>query len=182
MKTKFSINTMFIVLAIMFSFSVHTLAQTTAPKIEVKDIAAQKALVIKITVTSSAIGQKMGELYGKLFTYMGANNLQIAGAPFAIYYSYDPKGNTEFEAGVPISASATGNDEVKYKEIPAMKVISSLHVGSYDSTGPVYEAITKYAKDNKLETQSATWEVYLTDPNTEKDPTKYKTLIYFVVK
>jgi effector-binding domain-containing protein len=184
MKTKISINKIFVALVVMVSITFQSFAQsnTSVPKIEVKDIAAQKALTIRVTAPSSAIMQKMGELYSKLFSHLGANNLQPAGVPFAVYYSYDPKGNTEFEVGVPISSVVTGSDEVKYKEYPAMKVISALHIGPYENVGPVYEAIMKYAKDNKLETQPASWEVYLTDPNTIKDPAKYQTLIYFALK
>jgi effector-binding domain-containing protein len=183
MKTKFSSNKTFVVLLVMASFVFQTFAQTTAlPKIEVKDIAAQKAVTIKVTVPSKTITQKMGELYGKLFAYLGSNNLQAAGAPFAVYYSYDPKGNTEFEVGLPIGSAVNGNNEIKYKEYPAMKVLSALHIGSYESTAPVYEALIKYAKDNKLQTQPATWEVYLTDPSQEADTAKYRTLIYYVIK
>lgn len=180
MKTKFSITKSCVALFVMLSVSFQTFAQ--APNIEVKDIAAQKALTIKVSVPSNTIGQKMGELYGKLFGHLGESGLQPAGAPFAVYYSYDPNGNTEFEVGVPVSSTVQGSTEMIYKEYPAMKVISSLFVGPYDKMAPVYEALKKYATDNKLETQPATWEVYLTDPGSEPDPSKYKTIVYFVVK
>jgi effector-binding domain-containing protein len=151
-------------------------------KIEVKEVASQKAVVIGTTALSSAVGQKMGELYGKLFSYLGTNNTQPSGAPFAVYYSYDPNGNTEFEVGVPVTAAVKGNDEIKFREYPAMKVISTLHVGPYENVAPVYEALKKYATDNKLETQPVSWEVYITDPSKETDPNKYQTFVYFVIK
>lgn len=184
MKTKFSIFTFVIALAVICSTSVTLSAQANAkvPKIERKDVAAQKALTIKVAVPSKAIQQKMGELYGKLYSYLGTHNIQPAGVPFAIYYTYDPKGNTEFEVGIPIASAVTGNEEIKFKELPAMKVLAALYVGPYENSGPVYEALMKYAKDNKLETSPAMWEVYLTDPSKETDPAKYQTLIYYVLK
>lgn len=171
---------------ILFTISciyLQAIAQTSSSvKIDIKEITSQKAVVIKSIVQSSTVGQKMGELYGKLFSYLGSNSIQPSGAPFAVYYSYDPNGNTEFEVGVPVTASVKGNDEIKFKEYPAMKVISTLHVGPYENVGPVYEALKKYATDNKLETQQVSWEVYITDPSKETDPNKYQTLIYFVIK
>jgi len=151
-------------------------------KIEVKQIDAQKAVVIKVTVASSEIMNKMGELYGKLFSYLGTNNMQPSGAPFAVYYEYNPQGNVTFEAGMPVSATVKDNDDIKYKEYPAMKVVSTLYFGPYDKAGPTYEMIQKYIKDNKLQQTGATWEVYLTNPQEEQDQSKYKTMIYFPVK
>ncbi|HEY4784513.1 MAG TPA: GyrI-like domain-containing protein [Bacteroidales bacterium] len=184
MKTKMSVTGICIALAVMLNtpFKVTAQSSPTTPKIEVKEVNAQKALTIKVSVPTNTIGQKMGELYGKLFGHLGENSLQPAGAPFAVYYSFDPNGNTEFEVGVPVSTETKGTDEIKYKEYPAMKVISTLYVGPYEKMGPVYEALKKYAADNKLETQPATWEVYLTDPMKETDTSKYQTLIYYVIK
>lgn len=53
-------------------------------KIEVKQIKAVQAIVIKADVPTSEISQKMGELYAKLFGYLGQNQLQPAGPPFAV--------------------------------------------------------------------------------------------------
>lgn len=184
MKTKLPLRKIGIVIFAMFciTFQVFSQQTVTFPKIEVKDIAAQKAVSIKTTVPSASIGQKMGELYGKLFSHLGNNSVQPAGHPFTVYYSYDPNGNTEFEAGVPVSKDVQGTDEIKFKEYPAMKVLSTLYVGPYEKVGPVYEALKKYATDNKLETQPLSWEIYLTDPTSETDPNKYQTIIYFVLK
>ena len=76
--------------------------KTTVPlKIEIKHIDAQKALIIKADVPTSEVGPKMGEMYGELFSYLGQNQINPVGPPFAVYYSFDPQGNTIFEAGVP---------------------------------------------------------------------------------
>ena len=184
MKTKLSIFRICIALVAMVGISLQAFAQTNvaAPKIEVKDIATQKALTIKVTTPSNTISQKMSELYGKLFAYMGAKSLQPVNAPFAIYYSFEPNGNTEFEVGIPVGSSVEGTDEVKFKEYPAMKVISTVYVGPYQSVAPTYEALKKYAANNKLETHPISWEIYLTDPSQVTDPAKYQTMIYLVVK
>lgn len=183
MKTKLSLITIAITL-VMCSTSAYLMAQESAkvPKIERKEIAAQKAVSIRVAIPSSAIKQKMSEMYGKLYSYLGANNIQPTGVPFAVYYAFDPNGNTDFEVGIPVGTTVKSSGDIKFKEYPAMKVLAALYVGPYENSGPVYEALMKYAKDNKLETLAPMWEIYLTDPSKETDPAKYQTLIYHVLK
>ena len=150
--------------------------------IEVKVIDAQNALVINADVPMSAIGEKMGELYKKLFTYIGEMNIQPAGPAFAVYYSWEPEGNVVFEAGIPVASKVEGSDEIVYKEFPEMKAVSTLYTGSYENMEPVYNTIQKFIEEKELETTGISWEVYLTDPQLVADPNDNKTLIYFPIK
>ena len=56
------------------------------PSVEIKQIEAQKSVVIKVTIPTADVGQKMGELYGKLFGYLAENSIQPAGNPFAVFH------------------------------------------------------------------------------------------------
>lgn len=152
------------------------------PTIEVIDIAPQSALIVKAEVLSTEVGQKIGAMYGKLFAYSTANNISMTGAPFAVYYSYDPQGNTSFEAGMPVPYGTKGNDSITFREYPAMKAVCTIFKGSYDSMGPVYSKIQEYLTANKLKSTGITWEIYLTDPATLKDPSENRTMIYFPVQ
>jgi effector-binding domain-containing protein len=152
------------------------------PTIEVMNISAQSSLVVKANVLSTEIGQKIGSMYGQLIAYTTANNINMTGAPFAVYYSYDPNGNTSFEAGLPVPYGTKGNDSILFKEYPAMKVVCTIYQGSYESMGPVYNKIYEYIAANKLKTTGVSWEVYLTDPATVKDPNENRTMIYFSIE
>ncbi len=151
-------------------------------KIEIKNIEAQKALIIKADVPTSSIGEKMSEMYGKLFGYLGQKQKQPTGPSFAAYSKFDPQGNTVFEAGVPLAEKIEGEGEIEYKEYPAMKVVSMLYIGPYENMMPAYEKIQKYIEENNLKSNNTPWELYLTDPTSEPDPNKYQTLIYFPVE
>jgi len=152
------------------------------PAIEVKQVEAQKTLVVKFDVPSNEVGPAMGKAYEKLFGFLGANSMAPAGPPFSVYYSFNPSGNTVFEAGVPISNTVSGNEEIKYKEFPAMKVVSTQYKGPYDAMEPVYGKLRSYITAKGLETDGTSWEVYLTDPGQITDPKEYQTLIYFPLK
>ena len=152
------------------------------PVIEVKQVEAQKTIVVRFDVPTKEIGPAMGEAYGKLFGFLGANGGVPAGPPFAVYYSYNPAGNTVFEAGVPVSSTVTGNEEIIYKEFPAMKVVTTLYKGPFDAMEPIYGELNKYMSANGIETDGTSWEVYLTDPSQLKDQKDNQTIVYFPIK
>lgn len=151
-------------------------------KIEIKQVEAQHALVIKAEVPTSEIGPSMGRMYGELFKYAEANNIQPAGPPFAVYYSFEMEGNTVFEAGLPVQSKTKAEGEISYKEFPSMKVASTLYKGAYEDMLPVYEAMEKYLNENNLESAGTSWEVYLTDPGEVASPQDNQTLVYFTIK
>ena len=154
----------------------------TGLKIEVKEVEAAKALVIKTSVPINEIGPKMGEMYGKLFGFLEENNIEPVGPPFAVYYEFNPEGNTTFETGIPVAQTVEGNEVISFKEFPAMKVATTIYTGAYETFIPVYEALSKYLEENKLESDGTTWEIYLTDPNEVEDPNENQTIIYFPIK
>lgn len=161
--------------------SIGLVAQESGFNIEVKKMDGYKALVLKADIPTSQIGEKMGEMYGKLFSYIQDQNIETAGPTFAVYYSFDPNGNTSFEVGVPVKSKVNGNGEVQFKEYPPTKAVTAMYMGSYDKMEPVYQALEKYIQDNNLKKEGTSWEVYYTDPNEVK-PEDNQTLVYFPIK
>jgi effector-binding domain-containing protein len=163
-------------------FEDDTTTKSSEVSIEVKELEAAKALTIKATTPSDEISAKLGELYPKIMSCILENEIEMTGPPFAIYHSWDPEGDTKLEAGVTVDKEAECEGDIEFVELPACKVATALHTGSYESIGPVYEAIQKYINEKGLKIKGAAWEVYLTDPNTEPDPNKYQTQVYFPVE
>ena len=151
-------------------------------KIEVKNIEGQKALVVKADIPTSEIGQHIGEMYKRIFEHMGANNIEPAGPPFAVYYEFDPEGNTVFETGVPVTIESECGEGIEYKEYPAMKVVTTLYKGPYEKMEQVYTDLEQYITDNNHKKLGPVWEVYLTDPQQEEDPNNNQTIIYYQVE
>jgi effector-binding domain-containing protein len=187
MKNMKNMKTLVIAISLVITSTGITLSQQDSScnakqKIEIKDIKAQEAIIIRTTATMKEISQKMGENYGKLYNYLGVNKIAPAGAPFAVYYEFDPAGNTTFETGVPVESKIKVAGEIQYKTYPEMKVASTMYTGPYEKMGPIYEKLTNYLKTNNLTSKGVSWEIYLTDPMQEKDTNKYQTIIYFELK
>jgi effector-binding domain-containing protein len=187
MKTKAVLSTVFFYLLIFnitsnLSYSQETATKADQPLIEIKNIPLQQTIVMKAEVLTNVIGRKMGEMYSSLFSYAGQNNIQPTGAPFAVYYTFDPKGNTSFEVGFPVASKVSGCDSVFYKEFPPMKVVSSLYTGSYENMSLIYTQMQDYIHKNNLKIIGASWEVYLTNPQQVSNPNDNQTLIYFPIE
>lgn len=171
----------FLLSCLLFSINAQENIEGESSKFEIKEVEAVKALVIKSDVPMSEIGDAMGKVYGQLFGYVEANNIQPAGPPFAVYLKWDPEGNVVFESGIPVAKTEKGKDDVVYKEYPSMKVLSTLYKGSYEKMEPIYNELMEFMKTEKLEGDDTAWEIYLTDPN-EVAPEENQTIIYFPIK
>jgi effector-binding domain-containing protein len=112
-----------------------------------------------------------------------ANKIKEAGHPFAIYIKYDTV--TMFsvmDMGIPVENAVKGKGRIRLEKIPAGNAVVAHYFGPYDKTGPTYNALHQYCKESKKETVGGPWEIYVTDPVTEKDPMKVETDIVFPVK
>ncbi len=143
-----------------------------------------------MTVTDSSsladLGNKLGSLYGDISAEMQKQGLNQAGAPFAIYdqvvYNADGSMNFWLRAGIPTDKAGKNAGRVMYWESTAGNAVKCNYYGDYMNTGDCHEAIDKWIKDNGKTVNGPVWEVYVTDPGTEPDTSKWLTEIYYPVQ
>ena len=73
----------------------------------------------------------------------------------------------DVEAGFPVDRVLPGKEEISPSIIPGGKYISTLHIGSYDSMKPAYDALSEWAKRKSYEPAGIAYEYYLNDPNAD---------------
>jgi effector-binding domain-containing protein len=56
------------------------------------------------------------------------------------------------------------------------------HVGPYETLSTAHETLHKWIGENKREASGRPWEVYVTDPGSEPDNTKWVTEVYYPLK
>jgi len=157
---------------------------TKEPVISIEEttMKSMHLLVIKDTAQSTAlIGPKLGADYGKIGKCMKACNAQMAGAPMASYNQQQAP--FIFEAAVPfniICPNPTGG--VYNKEIKAGKAVVAHFFGPYELTVKGHAAIQAWLKKNHKTATGSSWEVYVTDPTTVKDPYLVQTDIYYTIQ
>ena len=128
---------------------------------------------------------KMSAFFGANFSKIGEDlgkaKVQPVGMPKAIYFSYDEKGQSAECAAVMEVPNGTNVSGWEKFETPAGKVLLIEYYGPYEKSGDAHYAMDAYIKKNGL-TQGLVLEEYVTDPMTEKDPSKWLTNIFYVVK
>lgn len=149
--------------------------------IEIVDVEAMPSLSLLDSTTVDGIGEMMGRNYGLIMDYMKAKKIQMAGIPYAIYYNWDPNGIIHIRCAIPIAGQAKGKRNIEYTVLPACKAVMAKHFGGYD-TSVTHEEIDQYMSDFGIECADYIWEVYVTDPMTEPDESKWETDIYYPIK
>lgn len=140
-------------------------------------------LAIKDSANKDEIGFKMGKNYGILEAEMnelGLTNNEMP--PGAIYYNNDIN-KFVFECLIPINMMP--KIQPKHSSIVILEATRAVvynYYGPYDKMFDAYDELKKYLEDNKMEQISAAREFYLSDPTTEKDPSKWLSKIYIPVK
>lgn len=153
-------------------------------KYEVKEIVwPQRHFVIKrATIGFDKLSAFFTETYGAIYKAIETAGRVTNEPPCAIYYSVDDsKKETDVAAAIPVLS--TGNKVEGFEEltISESKALQLTYYGSYENMSPAYQALNRYVTEHKLQTQLML-EEYFSDPTIEKDPSKWKTNIYFIVK
>lgn len=148
-------------------------------------IKPQTALAILDSATTKGIGPKLGEIYGKISKYIHEIGIEFAGPPFAIYHCWDeenPEGVMVFEAGFPIDAVLESMNGINVIEIEGGNAVVAYHYGDYSTVGKTWVLVDKYIKENGKVIDGTPWEIYLTDPEKEKDHSKWETKVIYPIK
>ncbi len=128
-------------------------------QIEVAQLAAQPALVVKGKVAVQDAGEAIGANLGAVGAYLEAEKLAPVGAPFTRTHGF-ADGVLEFECGFPLAAGARGRGRVIATELPAGKAATTVHVGSQETSEEAYKALHGWMEANGKTPAGAPWEVY----------------------
>jgi effector-binding domain-containing protein len=136
----------------------------------------------RATVAFDQLSYFFAEQYRALYKALQRQNIAATGAPFAIYYSIDEARRvTDLAAAVPVPgklADVNGFDKIV---MPPCNALTTTYYGPYENMQPVYAEMEKYLVDHNLQRQLII-EEYFSDPQVVKDPAKWKTNIYFILK
>ena len=130
-----------------------------------------------------AINAQMGKSYGELGAALAKAKVQMTGPAFALYPKWDEVNKQmEMVCAFPVAADAKLPAKYKVMQTSGGKAVKGIHTGDYNNMMATHEQITQYIAFRKLEMNGAPYEVYVTDPMTEKDTAKWVTEIYYPVK
>ncbi len=152
------------------------------PEIKLTNFDGMPGLAIYDSAYTYDVENVMARDYGEIMAFMSENNIRLFGAPFAIYYRWNPSLPSVMNIGIPTDGLKKGKGNIKPVAIEAGNVVVGKHYGAYDKIGNTHEYIIQFIAEHKLEMNGPYWESYITDPATEADTSKWLTKIYWPVK
>jgi effector-binding domain-containing protein len=141
------------------------------------------ALMLGTRGTMEEVGMQMEQMLTDIMSEIDNQGLQIAGAPFSHYLSYDQEtGIAELRVGIPTTVKGESSGDIESRSYPEMEALMAVHSGPYDELSVSYGKLMEYIEANQVEVAWESFEFYHTDPESEPNVTKWKTLIAFPMK
>ena len=120
------------------------------------------------------------ESYGRLFHLIGPDGVTVAGAPYGRFRGM-PSDPIDVEAGIPVTEPTESSGDIVAGVLPATEAVEAIHVGPYDTLPETYGEIIQWLTEHNLVPAYESWEMYLTDPMQEPDPSKWQTRIVWPI-
>lgn len=148
---------------------------------EVTTLPAMKLLYIKEEMSLENTSEIMRKSFNELFRFIQATGLQPLGAPLAIYESFSPEKSVVAMA-VPVATLPEKLDgKIKSMERAEAMALVATYQGAYDGMMPFYESFDGFVKAGGYTVNGPVIEEYVSDPEAEKDTTKWITKVYYSV-
>lgn len=139
--------------------------------VELADLQAQHALVVRGQVAVDGIAAFVGDAFGEVMQAAAAQHLQVGGPPFC---RYDMRGGDgwEVEAGFPVRGRPESQGRVEPAMLPGGWAAHTLHTGDYTALGDAYRAVEEWLVHNGYEPDGPPWESYLDPPDVSPPRTQ----------
>jgi effector-binding domain-containing protein len=148
---------------------------------QIREVPRQETAVLSLHCNVNDISSVMGEAFAKVFEAVTRSGSVPAGPVFSRYFAFSEE-TVDFEAGIAVTEPFTGDGDVKASTIGDCEAAVTMHTGPYDSLSKTYEALQAWIGAQGRKPGATMWEVYLTDPEQEPDPSKWQTEVYWPVE
>ena len=136
-------------------------------------------LTSRSKVPMTEVAAFLGSAYGRMMYAMGQANVQMSGAPSALYYNWDEESMISDMAAAAPLAQAREFDGFEIVNMPARRAIQVDYYGSYSNIGSAHITADSFAANFDLAMGTPVIEEYVTDPGLEQDTSKWLTRIYY---
>jgi effector-binding domain-containing protein len=158
------------------------MADSRAPssKIELRVLRSHQTASVRHEVPRDGLPEAIGQTFRAVREVLAHQAVEADGAPFARYHSF---GDTiDLEAGLMVSGLIVPSGEVKPGELPAGPAAIAIHAGPYETLGATYEAMQRWLDASTYQPNGGPWELYITDPSAEPDPSRWLTEVIFPLR
>jgi effector-binding domain-containing protein len=135
---------------------------------------AQLTAFIHLTIPRHDIQNAMGPAMGELMATIAAQGIAPAGPVFSHHLKMTPD-IFDFEVSVPVATAVVPTGRVKSGQMPPRKVARTVYQGPYEGLGLAWGEFNDWIAIKGFKADIDLWECYLTNPNSNPDPSTYRT-------
>jgi effector-binding domain-containing protein len=141
-----------------------------------RQVSSQPTLSIRGRTTRAQLPATIGAFLGEVCPFV-AQHGKPAGPPFARYHSVVEE-EMDLEVGLPVITPLSGQGRIAAGELPGGEVALLSYFGPYEGLYAACHYLVDQVAAQGRQASGPLWEVYVTDPGTEPDPSKWQTDIY----
>lgn len=136
-------------------------------QIEVVELAAQPALVIKREATLEELAANIGDVLPQVLSHLTGCGAAPSGLPFMRFHDLTQKFTVTI--GFPIDSDIEVERDIERQELPGGKAVTALYTGPPAGLAAAWDAVINYAEAEgyrRIGTWGGVggWQVYLNDP------------------
>ncbi len=135
---------------------------------------AQLTAMIHLTIPKADIQKEMGPGIEEVKAAVAKQGIAITGPWLTHHLKMDPE-VWDFEICVTVASAVSPTGRVKPGNWPAGKAARTVYHGGYEGLGPAWGELGKWIKEKGLAPAEDLWEVYLVDPGSDPEPSKWQT-------
>jgi effector-binding domain-containing protein len=142
--------------------------------IQILDVPAQHAAVIRLTIPRVDIQRHMGPAMMEVMQTVHRLGLTPTGPMFSYHFTFAPE-TFDFEVGIPVAAPITPTGRVIASIRPACRIARTIYRGPFEGLGPAWGEFNRLVKEQGHAYGDRMWESYLKGPEVSPDPTLWET-------
>jgi hypothetical protein len=147
-------------------------------KIEVVDVEAADAAVLRVRVAARDVPRGIMPQFGKILEMTRAGTVP-ADARHVWIFRHREDGDVDAEIGFLTSAPVADRDGLAPARTPAGRAVHAVHIGDFSKLRGVHAAIDAWCRDSGRERAGVNWEVY---SDTDQPPDKRRCDVYHLLK
>ncbi len=165
--------------------------------ISIQEQEDQFVLEVSTETSMMKIPKVLGHHFPRIKQHLQANNIELAGAPYARYLKldWDAIRNDGFFAliwqmlthkqamtiGFPAASMPSGSDDMIASKLSLGRCVKTIHRGPNHKVGETYKKVAQWAIDNQINLADNAFESYITDPG-EVPAAELETLVLIPIK
>ena len=144
-------------------------------RIELRVLQARHTASVRETVASDDVTEALGRAFQAVRGTLEKQGVAADGSLFARWHGRGDQ--VDVEAGIMVATAITPDGEVKPNELPGGPAVIAVHAGPYEGLKRTYDAMEAWLTRAGRSASGGPWEIYLTDPSAEPDPSRWLTEI-----